>query len=78
MNADALPPSFAPFHLVLCSNRTTMCCGLFHDLGVAASSLQFIRRQCPDDQWALVDDKGFVDDTKIVPREFQYPIRVRV
>ena len=65
MSSDQLPPDFAPYHLVRLDLPRVQGAGKFFDLGIAATSLDFMRRLLPECEWGILTDGGLLDDTKI-------------
>ena len=73
MTKDLLPPDYAPFHMIRTENGKTQGVGLFHDLALGVASCRFMRQIAPGVGWAMMDERGVIDDSKIVPRAFQWP-----
>lgn len=57
---------FAPYHIVRTDVPRAQGMGKFYDLGVAAATLDFLRRQFPDQEYCILDDGGVIDDSRIV------------
>lgn len=67
MSRDQLPADFAPhqYHVVRVDLPRVQGAGRFYDVGIAAATLDFLRKQVPEADWRILCDDGVLDDRKI-------------
>ena len=65
MSVHELPPNWAPYHIVRTDLPRVQCGGKFHDLSIAASTLDFMRAHFPHQEWGILSDGGLLDDSKL-------------
>lgn len=65
MSSDQLPADFAPIHLVRTDAPVAQGLGRYFNLQIALHDLDAIRRTQPEHGFALVNDGGVIDDSKI-------------